>query len=172
MKVWNKPQVNEQEVGLEVTSYLPAEIDIIWPDIQQLCSKRAASWPPFLPVLIKPRQSAERFLPNRGGVGVMRASVIAAALLTAFAVPALAQTTPGTAPPSGAAESGAGKPGERPPTGRVEQAVPPMKSDQPGATGAGTGEQKGMHPPTGRVEDVVPPMKPGDRPSPDQSTTK
>jgi coenzyme PQQ precursor peptide PqqA len=29
MKVWNKPQVNEQEVGLEVTSYLPAEIDII-----------------------------------------------------------------------------------------------------------------------------------------------
>jgi len=29
MKVWNKPQVREQEVGLEVTSYLPAEIDII-----------------------------------------------------------------------------------------------------------------------------------------------
>jgi coenzyme PQQ precursor peptide PqqA len=29
MKVWNKPQVHEQEVGLEVTSYLPAEIDII-----------------------------------------------------------------------------------------------------------------------------------------------
>ena len=25
MKVWNKPQVREQEVGLEVTSYLPAE---------------------------------------------------------------------------------------------------------------------------------------------------
>lgn len=29
MKSWNKPQVREQEVGLEVTSYLPAEIDII-----------------------------------------------------------------------------------------------------------------------------------------------
>ena len=26
MKVWSKPQVEEQEVGLEVTSYLPAEI--------------------------------------------------------------------------------------------------------------------------------------------------
>lgn len=29
MKTWNKPQVREQEVGLEVTSYLPAEIDVI-----------------------------------------------------------------------------------------------------------------------------------------------
>ncbi len=29
MKVWRKPAVREQEVGLEVTSYLPAEIDII-----------------------------------------------------------------------------------------------------------------------------------------------
>jgi coenzyme PQQ precursor peptide PqqA len=29
MKVWNKPQVGEQAVGLEVTSYLPAEIDLI-----------------------------------------------------------------------------------------------------------------------------------------------
>ena len=29
MKTWNKPQVREQEVGLEVTSYLRAEIDII-----------------------------------------------------------------------------------------------------------------------------------------------
>ncbi|MDX2257963.1 MAG: pyrroloquinoline quinone precursor peptide PqqA [Hyphomicrobiaceae bacterium] len=29
MKIWNKPQVREQNVGLEVTSYLPAEIDII-----------------------------------------------------------------------------------------------------------------------------------------------
>lgn len=29
MKTWNKPQVSEQEVGLEVTSYLPADIDII-----------------------------------------------------------------------------------------------------------------------------------------------
>ncbi|MBI1649329.1 MULTISPECIES: pyrroloquinoline quinone precursor peptide PqqA [Hyphomicrobium] len=29
MKTWNKPQVREQEVGLEVTSYMPAEIDII-----------------------------------------------------------------------------------------------------------------------------------------------
>ena len=29
MKVWLKPQVREQEVGLEVTSYLPAEIDVI-----------------------------------------------------------------------------------------------------------------------------------------------
>jgi coenzyme PQQ precursor peptide PqqA len=27
-KAWNKPQVNEQEVGLEVTSYLPAEIEL------------------------------------------------------------------------------------------------------------------------------------------------
>jgi coenzyme PQQ precursor peptide PqqA len=24
---WHKPQVTEQEVGLEVTSYLPAELD-------------------------------------------------------------------------------------------------------------------------------------------------
>ncbi len=29
MKIWNKPEVKEQEVGLEVTSYLPAEIDVI-----------------------------------------------------------------------------------------------------------------------------------------------
>ena len=29
MKVWTKPQVTEQEGGLEVTSYLLAEIDII-----------------------------------------------------------------------------------------------------------------------------------------------
>ena len=29
MKVWNKSQVREQAVGLEVTSYLAAEIDII-----------------------------------------------------------------------------------------------------------------------------------------------
>jgi coenzyme PQQ precursor peptide PqqA len=29
MKIWNKPMVKEQEVGLEVTSYLPAEIDVI-----------------------------------------------------------------------------------------------------------------------------------------------
>ena len=29
MKVWRKPAVREQEVGLEVTSYMPAEIDII-----------------------------------------------------------------------------------------------------------------------------------------------
>jgi coenzyme PQQ precursor peptide PqqA len=26
-KVWSKPEVVEQEVGLEVTSYLPAEIE-------------------------------------------------------------------------------------------------------------------------------------------------
>jgi coenzyme PQQ precursor peptide PqqA len=29
MKIWNKPQISEQAVGLEVTSYLPAEIDLI-----------------------------------------------------------------------------------------------------------------------------------------------
>ena len=29
MKTWTKPEVREQEVGLEVTSYLPADIDII-----------------------------------------------------------------------------------------------------------------------------------------------
>lgn len=29
MKIWQKPEVTEQSVGLEVTSYLPAEIDII-----------------------------------------------------------------------------------------------------------------------------------------------
>ena len=29
MKIWNIPVVREQEVGLEVTSYLPAEIDLI-----------------------------------------------------------------------------------------------------------------------------------------------
>jgi coenzyme PQQ precursor peptide PqqA len=29
MKTWTKPAVSEQAVGLEVTSYLPAEIDII-----------------------------------------------------------------------------------------------------------------------------------------------
>ena len=29
MKTWMKPEVREQEVGLEVTSYLQAEIDII-----------------------------------------------------------------------------------------------------------------------------------------------
>jgi coenzyme PQQ precursor peptide PqqA len=29
MKIWDAPQVREQAVGLEVTSYLPAEIDVI-----------------------------------------------------------------------------------------------------------------------------------------------
>jgi coenzyme PQQ precursor peptide PqqA len=29
MKIWTKPQIREQEVGLEVTSYLSAEIEII-----------------------------------------------------------------------------------------------------------------------------------------------
>jgi coenzyme PQQ precursor peptide PqqA len=29
MKTWSKPEVREQEVGLEVTSYLPAEFDLI-----------------------------------------------------------------------------------------------------------------------------------------------
>jgi coenzyme PQQ precursor peptide PqqA len=29
VKTWTKPAVREQEVGLEVTSYLPAEIDLI-----------------------------------------------------------------------------------------------------------------------------------------------
>jgi coenzyme PQQ precursor peptide PqqA len=29
MKSWNKPQVREQAVGLEVTSYMSAEVDII-----------------------------------------------------------------------------------------------------------------------------------------------
>jgi coenzyme PQQ precursor peptide PqqA len=29
MKIWTKPAVRETEVGLEVTSYLPAEIDMI-----------------------------------------------------------------------------------------------------------------------------------------------
>jgi coenzyme PQQ precursor peptide PqqA len=27
MQEWHKPEVTEQEVGLEVTSYLPAEVD-------------------------------------------------------------------------------------------------------------------------------------------------
>ena len=27
-KIWNTPTVTEEEVGLEVTSYLPAEIDV------------------------------------------------------------------------------------------------------------------------------------------------
>jgi coenzyme PQQ precursor peptide PqqA len=27
MKSWHKPEVTEQEVGLEVTTYLPAELD-------------------------------------------------------------------------------------------------------------------------------------------------
>lgn len=29
MKTWTKPEVREDNVGLEVTSYLPAEIDVI-----------------------------------------------------------------------------------------------------------------------------------------------
>lgn len=29
MKIWTKPQIREQEVGLEVTNYLSAEIEII-----------------------------------------------------------------------------------------------------------------------------------------------
>lgn len=29
MRIWSKPQVSETEVGLEVTSYLPAEVDAI-----------------------------------------------------------------------------------------------------------------------------------------------
>ena len=29
MKTWNTPSIKEVSVGLEVTSYLPAEIDVI-----------------------------------------------------------------------------------------------------------------------------------------------
>ena len=29
MKTWMKPAVREQEVGLEVTSYMPAGIDLV-----------------------------------------------------------------------------------------------------------------------------------------------
>jgi coenzyme PQQ precursor peptide PqqA len=29
MKTWTKPTIREQEIGMEVTSYLPAEIDLI-----------------------------------------------------------------------------------------------------------------------------------------------
>lgn len=29
MKTWNAPAITEVSVGLEVTSYLPAEIDVI-----------------------------------------------------------------------------------------------------------------------------------------------
>lgn len=29
MRTWQKPAVREQEVGLEVTSYLPAEVVIV-----------------------------------------------------------------------------------------------------------------------------------------------
>lgn len=29
MKIWSTPSVTEAHVGLEVTSYLPAEIDVI-----------------------------------------------------------------------------------------------------------------------------------------------
>jgi len=29
MKIWTAPSVREQNVGLEVTSYLPADIDLI-----------------------------------------------------------------------------------------------------------------------------------------------
>jgi coenzyme PQQ precursor peptide PqqA len=29
MKIWTAPAVREQNVGLEVTSYLPADIDLI-----------------------------------------------------------------------------------------------------------------------------------------------
>lgn len=29
MKTWIAPQVREQNVGLEVTSYLPADIDLV-----------------------------------------------------------------------------------------------------------------------------------------------
>ena len=29
MKTWMKPAVREQEVGLEGTSYMPAEIDLV-----------------------------------------------------------------------------------------------------------------------------------------------
>jgi len=27
-KAWSKPQVDEQQVGMEVSSYLPAELDV------------------------------------------------------------------------------------------------------------------------------------------------
>ena len=36
MKTWSKPAVREQEVGLEVTSYLPAEIDVIYSIVNSL----------------------------------------------------------------------------------------------------------------------------------------
>ncbi len=29
MKIWTAPEVREQNVGLEVTSYLPADIDLV-----------------------------------------------------------------------------------------------------------------------------------------------
>jgi len=29
-QAWSKPQVDEQQVGMEVSSYLPAELDARW----------------------------------------------------------------------------------------------------------------------------------------------
>jgi len=29
MKTWNTPTIREVEIGMEVTSYLPAEVDVI-----------------------------------------------------------------------------------------------------------------------------------------------
>lgn len=29
MKIWTAPEVREQNVGLEVTSYMPADIDLV-----------------------------------------------------------------------------------------------------------------------------------------------
>ena len=31
MKQWLKPQIDESQAGMEVTSYLPAELDRAWP---------------------------------------------------------------------------------------------------------------------------------------------
>jgi hypothetical protein len=75
----------------------------------------------------------------------MRHVLFAVALALAAGTVAYAQD-PAPKPEPGAAH---------PPTGRVEQSTPTMKTPD--------GEK--MHPPTGRVGDVVPPLKSTDKPS-------
>jgi len=48
MNEWLKPQIQESEAGMEVTSYLPAELDRAWaspdsPGSGALCLRKAAA---------------------------------------------------------------------------------------------------------------------------------
>jgi len=48
MKEWHQPEVVEQDVGMEVTSYLPAELDKTWTRPTATVALRRRLRPPFV----------------------------------------------------------------------------------------------------------------------------